>query len=359
MERILIVNHNYFIVDNFFFQVNNRKDSLIHVKEMKVRDMTTVNVEELAGKIMEGYKITKEEAISLVDAPLDELCVQADKLREHFNGNNFDMCAIMSVKGGRCSENCKFCAQSQCSKAEIPSFAIRDRDYVVEDAKKHDGIGISHYCQVSSGRKLNKSEIAQICDNVKGIVKETGLIPCVSLGLIDKEDLEALKAAGVKRIHNNIETSPAHFKKICSSHTTDDKIKVMKLVKEAGLELCSGGIFGIGETWEDRIDMAMELTNIQPDSIPINMLKPIQGTPMEDRDMLEKDEVRRIVAIFKFILPKSSIRFAAGRDVLDDTGICCFKGGSNATITGNMLTVKGISVEEDLKTIEELGYRLA
>ena len=133
----------------------------------------------------------------------------------------------------------------------------------------------------------------------------------------------------------------------------------MKTVHELGLELCSGGIFGIGETWEDRIDMAFALTDIKPESIPINMLKPIKGTPMDNRETLTKDEVRRIVAIFKFILPKSSIRFAAGRDILDDTGICCFKGGSNATITGNMLTVKGISVEEDLKTIESLDYRLA
>ena len=269
------------------------------------------------------------------------------------------MCAILSVKGGRCSENCKFCAQSSCSKADIPSFEIRDRDYVVADAKKLDGLGISHYCQVSSGRKLSKKEITQICDNVRGLVKETGFSPCVSLGLLDKEDLKLLKEAGVKRVHNNIETSPEYFKKICTSHTTDEKIEVMKAVHEAGLELCSGGLFGIGETWEDRIDMAFALTKVHPESIPINMLKPIKGTPMEGTALLSKDEVRRIVAIFKFILPESSIRFAAGRDILDDTGICCFKGGSNATITGNMLTVKGISVEEDLKTIESLDYRLA
>ncbi|SKC02669.1 biotin synthase [Lachnospiraceae bacterium] len=318
-----------------------------------------MNINDLKNRIIAGGQVTKEEAMELVNAPLDELCAAADELRKHFNGDKFDMCAIMSVKGGRCTENCKFCAQSRCSKADIPEFDVRDADFVSEDAKKHDGIGIAHYCQVSSGRRLNKKEVAQIAENIKRIVAETSLAPCVSLGLIDREDLQLLKDAGLKRVHNNIETSPEYFGKVCSSHTTDDKIKVMKMVQELGLELCSGGIFGIGETWKDRIDMAFALAEIEPDSVPINMLKPIKGTPLGDRDMMGEDEVRRIVAIFKFILPKSSIRFAAGRDCLDDTGISCFKGGSNATITGNMLTVKGISVEEDLMTIRNLGYKLA
>jgi biotin synthase len=161
---------------------------------------------------------------------------------------------------------------------------------VAEDAKRYDGIGVARYCQVSSGRRLNKREIAQIAKNIKRIVKETNLMPCVSLGLIDREDLELLKEAGLKRVHNNIESSPKYFGNLCSSHTTDDKIKVMKLVHEAGLELCSGGIFGVGETWQDRIDMAFALREVQPESIPINMLKPIEGTPLEDREMISEEE---------------------------------------------------------------------
>lgn len=318
-----------------------------------------MEIKELTNKIMAGGSITKEEALTLVDAPLEELCAGADMLRKHFNGDEFDMCAILSVKGGRCSENCKFCAQSSCSSANIETFAVRDADYVSADAKRYDGLGVARYCQVSSGRRLTKAEINQIAENIRRIVKDTNLKPCVSLGLIDKEDLELLKEAGLKRVHNNIESSPEFFKNLCSTHTTDDKIKVMKMVHEAGLELCSGGVFGVGESWEDRIDMAFALTEIQPESIPINMLKPIPGTPMEDRDMLSEEELRRIIAIFKFILPKSFIRFAAGRDVLEDSGMKCFTGGCNATITGNMLTVKGVSMEEDLKNIRNLGYKLA
>lgn len=318
-----------------------------------------MTIKEITEQIISGKEITREEADFLISAPLEELCEGADRIRQHFNGNIFDMCAILSVKGGRCSENCKFCAQSSCSTAEIPTFDVRNTAYVVSDAKSRDGVGIAHYCQVSSGRKLTKREVAQICDNVRGLVSETGFAPCVSLGLLDKDDLQALKDAGVKRVHNNIETSPSYFKEICSSHTTEDKIKVMKIVHELGLELCSGGVFGIGETWKDRIDMAFALREIRPESIPINMLKAVKGTPMESALPITKDEIRRIVAIFKYILPKSSIRFAAGRDVLDDTGMSLFKGGCNAAITGDMLTVKGISVEEDLKTIKELGYHLA
>ncbi len=317
-----------------------------------------MEIKELTNKIIGGECITKEEALSLVDAPLEELCSEADRLRKHFNGDEFDMCAILSVKGGRCSENCKFCAQSSCSSANIETFAVRDADYVSADAKKYDGIGVARYCQVSSGRRLNKAEINQIAENIRRIVKDTGLKPCVSLGLIDKEDLQLLKESGLQRVHNNIESSPEFFKNLCSTHTTDDKIALMKMVHEAGLELCSGGVFGVGESWEDRIDMAFALTEIQPESIPINMLKPIKGTPMEGREMLEEDELRRIIAIFKFILPKSFIRFAAGRDVLEDSGMKCFTGGANATITGNMLTVKGVSMEEDLKNIRNLGYKL-
>ncbi|MBR4706522.1 MAG: biotin synthase BioB [Pseudobutyrivibrio sp.] len=318
-----------------------------------------MGIKELTEKVIAGEDLTKEEALSLVDASLEELCAGADAIRKHFNGDQFDMCAILSVKGGRCSENCKFCAQSSCSSASIDSFEVRDADFVSADAKRYDGIGVARYCQVSSGRRLNKKEVAQIAENIRRIVKDTNLSPCVSLGLIDEEDLKLLKEAGLKRVHNNIESSPEFFKNLCSTHTTDDKIKVMKLVHEAGLELCSGGVFGVGESWTDRIDMAFALREIQPESVPINMLKPIKGTPMGDREMMEEEELRRIIAIFKFILPKSFIRFAAGRDVLADQGMKCFVGGANATITGNMLTVKGVSMEEDLKNIRALGYKLA
>ena len=318
-----------------------------------------MTVNELKEKVLNNKDITKDEALFLIGADLEEVASAADEIRKKYNGNNFDMCAIMSVKGGRCSENCKFCAQSSCSNADIPEYKVRDKNYVVADAKKRNTPGITHYCQVSSGKKVNSEELDQICENIRGIVSETNLIPCVSLGLLSQEDLKKLKDAGVKRVHNNIETSPKYFGKLCTTHTTDEKIKVMKMVHEAGLELCSGGIFGVGESWEDRIDMAIALREVSPESVPINMLKPIKGTPMESYPYLSEDELRRIIAIFKFILPKSEIRFAAGRDIIEDAGISFFRSGSNATISGDMLTVKGVSLEKDLENIRELGYEIA
>ena len=317
-----------------------------------------MTVNELKEKVLNDTNITKDEALFLVNADLEEVASAADEIRKKNNGNNFDMCAIMSVKGGRCPENCKFCAQSSCSNADIPEYKVRDTDYVVADAKKRNKTGITHYCQVSSGRKVSREELVQICENVRGILSETNLIPCVSLGLLSKEDLEELKKAGVKRVHNNIETSPSYFGKLCTTHTTDEKIKVMKLVHEAGLELCSGGIFGVGESWEDRIDMALALREVNPESVPINMLKPIKGTPLESYPYLSEDELRRIIAVFKFILPHSEIRFAAGRDIIEDAGISFFRSGSNATISGDMLTVKGVSLKKDLENIRALGYEI-
>lgn len=317
-----------------------------------------MTVESLKNKVLEGHMITKDEALFLVTADLEELSQAANVIRESLCGNHFDMCAVMSVKGGRCSENCKFCSQSSCSEAEVPSFSVRDADFVATDAKEHSGMGISHYCQVASGRKMSKAGVRQICENVRRVATETDLIPCVSLGLLDKEDLIMLKEAGVRRVHNNLETSRRYFSDLCTSHTYDEKIEVIRLCHEVGLEVCSGGIFGVGETWEDRIDLALEEQALAPESVPVNLLNPVKGTPMGDQKVLTEEEVRRIMAIYRFILPKAYLRLAAGRDFLDDTGILCFKSGSNATITGDMVTVKGISIEEDLKTIEKLGYQL-
>ena len=316
-------------------------------------------LEELKSKVLAKDELTKEEAMSLLDIDLEELSEAANEIRKAFCGDSFDMCAVMNVKGGRCSENCRFCSQSSCSSAQVPTFTVRDDEYVLSDALKHTGIGISHYCQVASGRKMSSDGIKQICNNTYAIVKNTDLSPCVSLGLLNKDDLIALKKSGVRRIHNNLETSERYFPKVCTSHTYHEKMQVMRLAHEVGLELCSGGIFGIGETWEDRIDMALTLREFHPESVPINLLNPVKGTPMGDNQTLKEPEVRRIIAIYRFILPWAFIRLAAGRDYLDDTGIRIFHSGCNATITGDMVTVKGISIKEDLNNIEKLGYRLS
>lgn len=317
-----------------------------------------VSLEGLKEKVLRGEKLSKEEACTLIEADIDKLSNAANEIRKAFCGNNFDMCAVINVKGGRCSENCKFCSQASCSEAIIPSFEVRDADHVGKDARRLSGKGIAHYCQVSSGRRISKKEIGQICENIKEIVQTTDLLPCVSLGLVDEEDLIRLKEAGVRRVHNNLETSREFFPKVCTSHTYDEKIEVIRNIHKTGLELCCGGIFGIGESWDDRIEMALTLREFHPQSVPINMLKPVKGTFMGDYTPISESEVRRIIAIYRFLLPHAYIRLAAGRDYLPDTGLSCFESGCNSAITGDMVTVKGISIEEDLVNIAKMGYNI-
>lgn len=312
--------------------------------------------EELQKKVVQGYKITKEEAMMLAEQPLEELCTAADEIRKAFGGDDFDLCAVVSVKGGQCSENCRFCAQSTCAKVPVEHHAMMEPAALVEHARQSSKKGIRHYCLVSNGKRVSDRDIEKIYDGIKAVSDEQQLIVCTSFGLLQEHQLRRLKEAGVKRIHNNLETSRRYFPTLCTSHTYDEKIATIRAARKVGLEVCSGGIFGVGETMEDRIDMALTLRELDVQSVPINMLDPVPGTPTGDYPVLTKDEVRRIVALYRFILPKQYIRLAAGRDYLVDSGFSCFASGANAAITGDMLTVKGISVEEDIQKIHEMGY---
>lgn len=315
-------------------------------------------VQELKEAVINGEMINRDDAEYLSKADLEEVCKAADEIRQHYMGNDFDMCAVFNMRGGRCSEDCAFCPQSCRASSEINVYETRDPEVVVKDAKKRSDKGIRHYCMVSSGRKMGKQDLKKVCEAVRRITEETDLTVCVSLGLLDDEDLEMLKEAGVKRIHNNLETSRTHFSEICSTHTYDEKIAVLKKAHAHGMEICSGGIIGIADTIEDRIDLAFQERELEPESVPVNMLNPYKGTPMEGQKRVTEEEIRRTMAIFRFILPKSFLRLAAGRLMLEDTGLRCFQSGSNATITGDMLNVKGITMEKDLQAISGMGYEL-
>lgn len=313
----------------------------------------------LYSKIINGYTVTKEDAMSLLGEDLDKLCNNADKLREHFLGDDFDLCAVLSIKGGRCSENCRFCSQAREADTEIKQYPLLDEKIMLRAA----GItnlhkGIRHYCLVSSGRRLSPSDVDRLCEAIKKLREKTDLTFCGSLGLIDEEACRKLKEAGMVRLHNNLEVSESYFPNVCTSHTYEDKLNTVRVAKAAGLELCCGGIIGVGESFEDRIDMALKIREIDAVSVPINILNPVKGTPMGDNTPVTKEEVLRTIAIYRFIMPKVYIRLAAGRGFLDDSGISCFKSGCNATITGNMLTVKGITIDDDIKDIADMGFKM-
>ena len=314
-------------------------------------------VQELKNKVLnEGYEITREDAIQLLSADLDELTKAADEIREKFHGNDFDFCAIVNARSGRCSENCKYCAQSSYYHTGAPEYKLMSEEEIVADAKQKEAAGIPRYSIVTSGRTLSNADVEQISNTIRRIKKETKLSVCLSAGLLKREQFDKLKEAGLTRFHNNLETYRRHFPDVCTTHTYDDKIGALQNALAAGLEICSGGIMGLGETMEDRIDMCIDLRKLGVKSTPINVLNAIPGTPFENLPKLTNDEFCRIVAIYRFINPHAFLRLAGGRGVLGDNGKKAFKSGANATITDDMLTTTSMQSDSDFKMIKELGF---
>ena len=314
-------------------------------------------VQELKKKVLDGYEINREEAIKLLDAGLDELTQAANEIREHFMGDDFDFCAIINGRSGRCSENCKYCAQSSYYHTRAPEYKLLGTEEILADAKKKEAAGIPRYSIVTSGRTLSNRDVEQISKTIRAIKNETKLSVCLSSGLLSKEQFDKLKAAGLTRFHNNLETYRRHFPDVCTTHTYDDKIGALNNALAAGLEICSGGIMGLGETMEDRIDMCLDLRALGVKSTPMNVLSAIPGTPFEKLPKLTNDEFCRIVAIYRFINPKAYLRLAGGRNVLGDNGVRAFKSGANAAITDDMLTTSGVHDAKDFELVKSLGYK--
>lgn len=314
-------------------------------------------VQELKNKILnEDYITTREDAIKLLEADLDELTSAANEIREKLHGKDFDFCSIINGRSGRCSENCKYCAQSSYYHTGAPEYKLLGTEEILADAKKREAAGIPRYSIVTSGRTLSNSDVEQISETIRHIKKETKLSVCLSSGLLNREQFDKLKAAGLTRFHNNLETYRRHFPDVCTTHTYDDKIGVLQNALAAGLEICSGGIMGLGETMEDRIDMCIDLRELGVKSTPINVLNAIPGTPFENLPKMTNDEFCRIVAIYRFINPKAYLRLAGGRGVLGDDGERAFKSGANATITDDMLTTSGVKSARDFELVKKLGF---
>lgn len=308
--------------------------------------------------ICENHEITKKEAMALVTADLELLCTAAAEIRSHFCGNHFELCSIVNGKSGKCSENCKFCAQSTHYQVNINNYPMLGKEELLAEAVKQEDKGILRYAIVTSGRCLTDEEIDDVCDLYRYIRKGSGISLCASHGLLTFEQFQKLKSAGVTRYHNNLESSRRYFPNICTTHSYEDKITSIKAAQRAGLDVCSGGIIGLGEIMDDRIDMALDLRALQIRSVPINILNPIQGTPFANVSPLSQEELRRIVAIYRFILPDAALRLAGGRGLLADKGSSAFLSGSNAAISGDMLTTSGISTDTDKAMLKELGYEV-
>ncbi|MEG1568401.1 MAG: biotin synthase BioB [Oscillospiraceae bacterium] len=313
--------------------------------------------EEIKNRVLSGEEISAETALALYNEPLEEVCSMANEIRKHFCANAFDICTIINGKSGKCSENCKFCAQSSRHHTSAMEYPLLSAKEITEHAKHNYAQGVLRYSIVTSGKALSDNEVDEACAAIKQIREEVGISVCVSFGLLNELQYSKIKAAGATRVHNNLETSRRNFPNICTTHTYDDKINAIKAAQSAGLTVCSGGIMGLPEeTPQDRVDMAITIRSLGIKSVPVNILSPIKGTPFEKSATLTTEEIRRIVAVYRFILPDASIRLAGGRGLLEDKGEACFTSGANAAISGDMLTTSGITVETDMKLIKKLGF---
>lgn len=315
--------------------------------------------EEMKDKILRGKWIGREEALRLAEEPLEELRQAADEIRRKVCGSGFDLCTIVNAKCGRCSEDCRYCAQSAHYRTACEeSYPLLSTQELLEDARRNAQQGVLRYSMVTSGRRLSEEEVEQACESIHRIRAEVPIEVCVSFGLLDEVQFRKIKAAGASRVHCNLESSARYFPSVCTTHTYEEKIRTLQAAKRAGLSICSGGILGLGETMEDRIDMVLTARELGVKSIPVNLLNPIPGTPYENRVPLDNEEACRCVALFRFLIPDASIRLAGGRGLLGDKGEACFLSGANAAISGDMLTTAGITVETDMELLRSSGFEV-
>lgn len=314
---------------------------------------------ELTSKVLNGYSVSRDDALALTLTDIDGLSACADEIRSHFCGSSFSVCSIVNVKSGLCSEDCSFCSQSIFYDTAISIYPLLNDSLLENYTRGLIGKNLRRIGYVSSGRRLCGDEFESLTSCIEKLCEEYDYGACVSLGFLTESMCESLKACNVSCVHCNLETSEKYFKNICSTHEYGDKLKTIRNARKSTLTVCSGGIFGLGESWEDRIELALTLRSLNITSIPINILNPIRGTPLADNDVISNDELCRIVALYRFINPESYIRLAGGRLLLEDNGRRAFQSGANAAIMGDMLTTSGVDLEEDLSMIRSLGYHVS
>ena len=320
---------------------------------METENLTAV---EIAEKIIAGETLQpKDDLKFLIETPLDELQRGAGLIQKKFCGNHIDLCTIINGKSGRCGEDCKYCAQSSKNHTGVDEYNFLPTQEILTAAKLNEKAGVNRFSIVTSGRALSGADFDKAIETYKILRANLKIDLCASHGILNAEQFKKLRATGVTSYHHNIETSRRFFPQICTSHTYDDRINTIKIAQAAGFNVCSGGIIGMGETWQDRIDMAFELFGLGIKSIPINALMAVKGTPLENRPPLSAEEILRTVAIFRYINPAANIRLAAGRKLLPDFGASAFLHGASASITGNMLTTSGTTIKSDLELLKKLS----
>lgn len=304
---------------------------------------------------------TKQELLDLYNKPLTELIEISHEITEDNFDNTVEACSIVSAKTGACSENCKYCAQSKHNHADIECHSLLDVDTVKKAAMSAKENGANHFCIVTSGTAPTRKDFENILKMVKEVASIDGLHCCASLGLLSEDEIKELKDAGLERYNHNINTSENYHKNICSTHNFEDRVHTVEMIKKHGIEACCGVIIGMGESREDRIDMALSLKKLNPKTVPINFLNPIKGTPLEDyENKIDEEEILKTICIFRIVLPKTLLRYAGGRTTRlskynQKLGIIA---GINSLLVGNYLTTTGSKSEEDEKMLEQLDLAM-
>lgn len=316
-------------------------------------------IRHLKEKILEGGEITREEIFLLLqEEDKQALFNAAGEIRDKRAGRYFDTCSIINARSGRCSENCKWCAQSAIFPTHIDEYDLVEEQTCLKMARLNAEYGVNKFSFVTSGRALSDRNIERLCNYAVKIREESGLHLCASMGLLKKEQLQKLRDAGIKRYHCNLETSERYFPSLCTTHTYAEKIATIRAAQETGMEVCSGGIIGMGEKMEDRIDLALTLRQLGIKSIPLNILNPIPGTPLEGAGRMPDEEILTTIALFRFIHPEAYLRFAGGRMLIAHLETEAIQAGINAAIVGDLLTTVGSKVKEDMKKVKELGFSI-
>ena len=318
-------------------------------------------INEFESKILSGQSLTMTDATvlaAILPEALPDLFSAAERIRKRFFGDTVDLCTIVNAKSGACPEDCFYCAQSSNNKSAIDIFPFIGRDAILRKAAEAKKSGVRRFSIVTSGRKPGKKELKEIAGTF-GEIRKIGLRTCASLGLLTRDELSYLRDHGLERYHNNIETSERFFPFICTTHRFAEKLETIEEARSIGLSLCSGGIFGMGETWQDRIDLALTVQALDVDSVPINFLNPIKGTRLDHLPPLSVDEALKVISIVRFIHPQKEIRVCGGRmQTLGNFHALIFKAGADSVMTGNYLVTTGRTFDDDLEMLKEEGLQL-
>lgn len=318
------------------------------------------SIKELEAKAAEDQSLTFEEAIFLAnldDSYIFDLIASANRLREKFKGKKISLCAILNAKSGNCSEDCIFCSQSVHHNTTIAEYPLLKSDIIVKKAEEALSLKAQKFGIVTSGKSINnKQELDEICKAIRKIKEEGKIHRCASLGVLGTKELLQLKEAGLEEYHHNLETARSYFPNVCTTRDYEDDIETIRNAKSVGLKTCCGGIFGLGETPEHRIELAFTLKELDVNSVPLNFLYPVKGTRAAEFPPLKPFEILKTIALYRFMLPTKNIKIAGGREHnLRDLQSLIFAAGANSTMVGNYLTTNGRNFNDDLQMIKDMG----